>query len=273
MGEGIVVKPKNNHIKLSVVIISGNEESMIIDCIKSAKFADEIILVTTPSNTDNTQKIAQNTYPKLISDHISTPGIDFSAWRNHGAKLANGQWILFLDADERITSNLKKEILSITNSSNLNFTNYDIPRANYFLGKRVRFGNTYPDYVKRLFLKSKFIGFKGKLHEQPQISGPSSVIKSDLLHYTHRDLTSMLEKTIKWTKLEADLLFKANHPPVVWWRFPRMMLTKFFERLIKQQMFRDGTVGWISVIFEVFNTFIIYARLWEMQQNEKSRYL
>jgi len=263
---------KKNPI-LSVIVIAGNEQDMISDCLKSALFADELILITTPANTDDTLKIAKEITPKLISSHYSTPGIDFSAWRNHGAKLAKGKWILFLDADERISPELKSEIQKIINHPDPKFTNYDLPRANYFLGKRVRFGNTYPDYVKRLFLKAMFLGFKGKLHEQPQITGQSAKITTDLLHYTHRDLTSMLEKTIKWTKLEAELLLKADHPPVVWWRFPRMMFTKFFERLIKQQMFRDGTVGWISVIFEVFNTFIIYARLWEMQQNEKSRHL
>lgn len=270
MGEGIMV---NKNLKLSVIVIAGNEQSMISDCIKSALFADEIILITTPANSDKTISIAQKITSKLIHNHVSTPDIDFSAWRNHGAKLANGKWILFLDADERISPELKSEIQTIINDPNPKLTNYDLPRANYFLGKRVRFGNTYPDYVKRLFLKSKFSGYQGKLHEQPNITGESAKIKNDLLHFTHRDLTSMLEKTIKWTTLEAELLYKSNHPPVVWWRFPRMMFTKFFERLIRQQMFRDGTVGWISVIFEVFNTFIIYARLWEMQQNEKSRHL
>jgi hypothetical protein len=66
--------------------------------------------------------------------------------------------------------------------------------------------------------------------------------------------------------MEAKELYQTTHPPVVWWRFIRMMLTKFIYRLFYQQMFRDGIVGWISVIFESFDTFMIYARLWELQQ-------
>jgi hypothetical protein len=81
----------------------------------------------------------------------------------------------------------------------------------------------------------------------------------------------MVNKTLAWTDTEAKALFKADHPPVVWWRFIRMMFTKAWERLIKQQMWRDGQVGWVSVIFEVFNTFLIYARLWELQQKQNQK--
>jgi hypothetical protein len=76
----------------------------------------------------------------------------------------------------------------------------------------------------------------------------------------------MLIKSISWTDTEAKMLLAVNHPPVVWWRILRMMFTKIWERLIRQQMWRDGTVGWISAIFESFDTFMIYARLWELQQ-------
>jgi hypothetical protein len=93
-------------------------------------------------------------------------------------------------------------------------------------------------------------------------------LKHDLLHFTHTDLTSMLQKSIAWTDMEARAIHAGNHPPVVWWRFIRMMLTKIWQRLIREQIWRDGTVGWISLIFETFDTFIIYARLWELQQNE-----
>jgi hypothetical protein len=68
--------------------------------------------------------------------------------------------------------------------------------------------------------------------------------------------------------MEAQALFQNNHPPVVWWRFIRMMLTKIWQRLIVQRMWQDGVVGWISVIFETFDTFLIYARLWELQQKQ-----
>jgi glycosyltransferase involved in cell wall biosynthesis len=251
---------------LSVIIVAGNEEKMIADCLKSCAFADEVIICH--NSTDNTIKLAKQIYPKVIikENKLNQQKFDFAVARNIGFKEARSSWVLYLDCDERITLALSKEIIKITKSKEVPFTNYDIPRANYFLGQRVRYGGTYPDYVKRLFLRSSFSGYVGSLHEQPQISGPSSVLKNDLIHLTHRDLTSMLEKSIKWTVIEAEMLHDSGHPPVVWWRFPRMMFTKFWQRFVKEQMWRDGIVGLISVIFEVFDTFIIYARLWEIQQ-------
>lgn len=251
---------------LSIIIIAGNEEKMVGDCLKSCAFADEIIICH--NSTDNTIKLAKQIYPQVIikENKLNHQKFDFSVARNIGFKEAHSTWVLYLDTDERITPKLQTEIIKVINQKNNPITNYDIPRANYFLGQRVKHGGTYPDYVKRLFLRSSFSGYTGSLHEQPKISGPGSVLKKDFIHLTHRDLTSMLEKSIKWTKVEAEMLYSSGHPPVVWWRFPRMMFTKFWQRFVKEQMWRDGIVGLISVIFEVFDTFIIYARLWEMQQ-------
>jgi len=260
-------------MKLSIIILAGNEAEMIKECLISASFADEIILVLANSS-DNTKKIAKSLkIPLKVIETTDKYNKNFSKWRNLGYKAATGDWLLYLDADERITSELKSEILLTINSTNL-VNYYAIPRANYYLGKRVRFGGSYPDYVKRLYVKKHFSGYRGYLHEEPMVKGEIGYLKNDLLHYTHRNLNSMLQKTLVWTDLEAEALFKAAHPPVVWWRFPRMMLTKTWQRLIKEQMWRDGTVGWISVIFESFDTFIIYAKLWEKQvYDSKSRHL
>ena len=181
---------------LSIIIICGNEEDMIFDCLKSASFAKEIILVATPSTTPKTLKLAQKAFAKLIITTVDQPQIDFSLWRNSGYKLATSKWILYLDADERISNSLQKEIIAKINQPS-SITNYDIPRANYFLGQRVRYGNSYPDYVKRLFKKNSFKGYAGIIHEQPQIEGPSAALQSDFLHYTHRDLSSMLQKSTR----------------------------------------------------------------------------
>jgi glycosyltransferase involved in cell wall biosynthesis len=256
---------------ISIIVLAGNEEKMIVDCLKSCNWVEEIILVAANSS-DNTINLAK----KIISNIKIVKTNDeynknFSKWRNLGFKLSTKDWILYIDADERITLNLKNQIIKNINTSKLCFSHFAFPRANYFLGQRVRFGGSYPDYVKRLYKRKYFSGYNGILHEEPIISGELGFIKSDLLHYTHRDLYSMVNKTLVWSDTEAQALYKSGHPPVVWWRFIRMMLTKFGERFIKQQMWRDGEVGWISVIFETYNTFLIYARLWELQQKQNQK--
>jgi glycosyltransferase involved in cell wall biosynthesis len=252
---------------ISIIIIASNVESTIKDCLLSCRFAKEIILIT--NATDNTIAIAKKTLP-LIKIYPSTDPneryFNYSAARNIGLRYSTQPWILYVDDDERISFRLKKQIISILNS-NTRITNYDIPRANYFMGHRVKYGGTYPDYVKRLFKKASLIRFEGVLHEQPVVIGPGSLLTGYFRHYTHRNLLLMLKKSIIWTNLEADLIFRTNHPPVVWWRIIRMMCTKLIHRLIIQKMWRDGIVGWISVIFETFDTYMIYSQLYEFQQN------
>lgn len=260
-----------NKTPISIVVLAGNEEKMIVDCLRSCNWVKEIVLVAANS-TDKTVSLAKKTIRNIkVVKTFDEYNKNFSKWRNLGFKNATQKWILYIDADERIPLALKNKIIKIVEVNSEKFTHYAIPRANYFLGQRVRFGETYPDYVKRLFNKDYFEGYKGVLHEQPVVSGQLGYIKSDLLHYTHRDLTSMVNKTLVWTDTEAQALFKSGHPPVVWWRFLRMMATKSWERLVKQKMWRDGQVGWISVIFEVFNTFLIYGRLWELQQKQNQK--
>ncbi len=256
---------------LSIIILAGNEEQMIVDCLKSCNWVSEIILVAANS-TDNTVNLARKTVKSIqIVKTKDQYNKNFSKWRNLGYQNVTKDWLLYIDADERITPELKKEIIKKINIKNNPISHYAIPRANYYLGKRVKYGGSYPDYVKRLYYRDYFEGYKGVLHEEPIVKGPLEHLKSDLIHYTHRDLTSMVNKTLVWTDMEAQALFQNNHPPVVWWRFIRMMLTKSWERLIVQKMWRDGTVGWISVLFETFDTFLIYARLWEIQQKQNKQ--
>jgi len=247
---------------ISIIIIAGKESKVINRALTSAAWADEIIFVA--ANSDAATINLAKKYTKKIYQTEDEFGKHFAKWRNLGLSKAKSNWVFYLDADEEITLKLKNELISIACKKS-EHSHYAVPRQNYYLGKRVRFGGSWPDYVKRFFKRSSLKKWQGKLHEQPVVSGTLGYLTHPLNHYTHRDLTSMMEKTIAWTQLEAKALYDASHPPVVWWRFFRMMATKFWQRLIIQKAWKDGTVGWINAIFEMFNTFIIYARLWEMQ--------
>jgi glycosyltransferase involved in cell wall biosynthesis len=250
--------------KISVIVLARNEAEVIEDCLKSVKWAEETVLVDT-GITDGTLKIGEKYGVKVVK--ADTNGLEFARWRNLGKEKARGDWVFYVDADERVTPQLREEIQKVINK--LDFAAYEIPRRNFFLGKEMRYGGAWPDYVKRLYQKKKLKRWVGKLHESPVVEGKIGKLQNPLIHQTHRDLTSMMNKTIAWTAIEADLLYQTKHPPVVWWRFLRMMADKFFQRMIKQSAWRDGTEGFINAIFETFNTFIIYARLWEMQQGNK----
>lgn len=255
-------------MKLSVIIITKNEEEVIEDCLKSVRsLANEIILVNSGS-TDKTLQIAKKYGAKIID--APSKKLEFSKWRNVGLKAAKGDWVFYVDADERATPELRKEIKLVTKDRRSTVA-YEIPRRNYYLGQEMHYSGTWPDYVKRLFRKKKLKCWERELHEDPIFEGKMEKLKNPLIHITHRDLSSMVEKTREWSKIEANLLYKAKHPPVAWWRILRIMLTEFWHRGIKLQGWRDGTVGWIEIIFQMFSRFITYARLWEMQcQKQKS---
>ncbi len=235
---------------------------MIGECLESLRFADEIVIVDT-GNTDRTNEIGRNYGAKIVK---YTGPRDYSGFRNAAAKKAKGDWLLYIDADERVTEKLAVEIKSDIIGPNPAAV-YALPRKNIYLGKELKYGGWGGDYVTRLIRRSALKTWTGILHEQPEYTGRMSKLNSRLTHVSHRDLSSMLEKSLIFTENEALLRLKADHPRLTWWRFFRVMFTEFWYRFIKLSAWRDGTEGVIDGIFQVFNTFIIYARLWEMQIN------
>lgn len=241
--------------KLSVIVIAKNEEDRIADCLDSLSFCDEIIVVDSGSE-DRTKEIAKRMGAKVF-DYMSD---NFSSLRNFGLEKANNEWILYVDADERVTGALAFDIkYQIVNSK---YAVYKIRRKNFYFGS-----HQWPfiEEIERLFKKKALKGWKGKLHESPIFEGNVGRLNGFLNHYTHRNLTSMVKKTIEWSEIEADLRFKSNHPKVTWWRFLRVMITAFFDSYIRQKGWKAATVGIVESLYQAFSIFITYARLWELQ--------
>ncbi len=254
-------------ILISAVIIARNEEDMIADCLDSVSFCDEVLVVDNGS-LDNTREIAERTGAKVFE--LETE--DFSKLRNYGLQKAMGKWILYVDADERVTGELKKAIMYLTgnNDRGQQLNGYFVKRKNFYFGSAKQ--NEWPhiERIERLFKKDSLKGWKGKIHESPIVDGEIGSLDGFLLHYTHRNLTSMLEKTIEWSKIEAELRFKSGHPKMRWWRFSRVMLVAFFDSYIRQGGWKVGTIGLIEGMYQSFSIFVTYSRLWEMQKkNEK----
>jgi glycosyltransferase involved in cell wall biosynthesis len=253
---------KNN---ISAIVITKNEEEKIGECLESLSWVDEILVIDTGSD-DKTIEIA--TKKKAIVVSYSKGG--FSDWRNQGAKEAKGDWLLYVDADERVTPLLRKEILKVVKNS-VKIALYAIPRRNIILGKEMKHGGWWPDYVKRLMKKSVFVKWEGDLHENPVVKGELGHLKNPLVHIKHAKLSEMVEKTNKWSEIEAKLLFKSGHPKMVGWRFFRIMATELWYRLIRLKGFLDGAEGVIYAIYQMWSKFITYGKLWEMQLEKKKK--
>lgn len=244
--------------KISAVILSKDSEGLIPDCLKSVKFCDEIIVVDADSK-DKTLEIAKNFGAKIIR---SEPN-DYANSRNLGLKNASFDWVLYIDTDERVTPELAKNIKKAV--TNPNFSAYKLKRKNFYFGN---YEWPYIEKLERLFRKENLKGWYGKIHESPQLSGKIGSLDGYLTHYTHRDLSSMVKKTMEWSKIEAELRFKANHPAMSWWRFPRVMITAFLNSYVKQKGFKAGIVGLVESMYQSFSIFITYVRLWELQRKK-----
>lgn len=246
--------------QLGVIIIAKNEENLIADCIESVKFADEIIVIDN-SSTDRTREVAEHFGARVINFKSD----DFSILRSVGLRSAKTKWVLYIDADERVTESLREDILSQLSISRVSYSAYSLQRKNFYFGN-----NEWPyiEKIERLFRKEKLKRWEGKLHESPVVEGEKGDLKGFLNHYTHRDLSSMVQKTLVWSKVEANLRFKANHPQMSLWRFPRVMLTAFYDSYIRQKGYKVGTIGIIESTYQAYSMFLTYARLWELQQKE-----
>lgn len=245
-------------MKLSAVVIAKNEEDVLEGCLNGLKFADEIIVLDN-SSTDNSARIAQNKGALVFP----TRGHDFSYLRNIAREKASGDWLIYIDADEIVTPSLAEEIRKNISDAGRNVA-FSLRRKNNYLG------TDWPEEERmvRLFRKEFLLGWHGSLHETPDVTGPVGMLNNPLMHFTHRDISSMIVKTNEWSETEADLRLKNNHPVMTSFRFIRVMMTAFYKSYITQRGWKAGTAGMIESLYQSFSLFITYAKLWE-KQNRK----
>lgn len=185
--------------KLSVVLVTFNEEKNLSACLDSVKdLADEIIIVD-GSSTDKTCEIA-NKYGAKVVVVENLP--NFHINKQKAIDLATKDWILQLDADERVTPDLQKEILLTINDKQPTINGYWIPRKNWFLGRFLMKGGQYPDYTLRLYRRGKGHLPQVHVHEQAEVIGNVEYLKHALLHYPYKNFASYL---VKWNRYN-DLL-------------------------------------------------------------------
>jgi glycosyltransferase involved in cell wall biosynthesis len=189
---------------ISAVIITFNEEENIQDAIRSVSWADEVVVVDCGS-ADRTVEIAKTagakTYKKEWKGYI--------AQKNWANGKAVKEWILSLDADERVTPELKMEILHIMETGT-EMDGYYIPRRARFLGRYIRHCHWYPDYQLRLFRKNKSVWTGGLVHERVEVEGKIGRLNNDLIHFTYKDIADQTEKLNRYSSLWALDAFKAG---------------------------------------------------------------
>lgn len=242
---------------LSVAIITLNAAAQLEECLKSAHFADDIVVVDSGS-TDGTQALAERYGARIIA----LPWLGFGPQKQFAVNAARHDWVLCLDADERITPELQASIEStLTDPAH---GAYRFPRCNRFLGRYLKYGEGYPDWSLRLFDRRQAGWSDDAVHEKVVATGSIGRLAGDLLHDSAENLATYLNKQNRYTSLAADMALAAGKRA----SFSRLALSpivRFIKFYFVRQGFRDGLPGLIHIAIGCMNSFLKYAKMFERQ--------
>ncbi len=248
------------NINLSAVIIALNEENNIKDCLESVSWADEIVVVDSFSSDETANIVKKYTdrfFQKEFKGHIEQ--------KNYALSLANGKWIVSIDADERISDELKNEIKETINSPSP-LSGYFIRRENYYLGKKINHSGWNPDCKIRLFRKDKGKWGGRNPHDSVILNGKAGYLKAPIIHLSYNNLERHFSQIDYFTSIGAEEYFQSGKKC----RLYHLLFLPFvtlFKKLILKGAFLDGERGVMISLSTVFSEFLKYAKLWEL--NEK----
>ncbi len=243
---------------ISVIVITLNEEENIRDCLASVEWADEIVIVDAES-ADRTAEIARQFTPHVFV----RPWEGFSASKNFAVAQCHHDWVLWLDADERVTPSLAHEIREAI--ANGEYDAYEMPRLANFLGRWIYHSGWYPGHVLRLIRRELARFNDAKVHEGLDYHGPRGRLKNHLLHYTDRTLEHYFRKFNRYTSLSAEQLYEQKRPFRLWdllFRPPYL----FFRMYLLKRGFLDGLQGFMLAVLSSAYVFTKYAKLWELHR-------
>lgn len=258
----------SENIKLSVALAVYNEESNLAACLDSIKeLAGEIVIVDGHSS-DQTVAIAQKFGATVISEENRT---NFHINKQLAIDACHGQWILQLDADERVSSMLSTEIATIVNSDPAKgFDAYYLKRHNYFLGRWMNKGGMYPDPVIRLFRKDKAHLPQASVHELMTVEGAIGWLSQDLLHIADPSFSRYLLRSNRYTTLQAEEWLSGGDIGIDTVSIIKYFLLKpfmrFFEIYIRHKGFMDGFPGFVFAYYSGLHIISSYVKYWEKKK-------
>jgi len=244
-------------VNVSIICITKNEEANISDCLRSVQWAQEFVVVDSGS-TDSTVSLARGFTDKVFE----RPWDGYGEAKNFALSQCTGEWVFWIDADERVSLELAKEIESALSRPLDRVAGFSTPRKAFFLGKWIKHCGWYPGRVTRLFRRRAASFTIDRVHEQLLLDGSIENLDSDLLHYTDPNLFHYFRKLNKYTSLAAQDLesrgkrfsvFQLVGKPL--WTFVRMFIVK--------RGFLDGIHGFVLSALSACYVFAKYAKLWE----------
>ena len=246
--------------KISVVIVTFNEELNIERCLGSVQWADEIIVVDAFS-TDTTAKICRRMKAKVLLRKWE----GFAAQKQFALSATSHEWVLLLDADEEVTPEVGTEIERVL-SQQPECAGYEIGRKSYFLGQWMKHGGWYPDIQLRLVLKSLASVSQRPVHEGLEVKGRIGRLHGALHHYSYHSLRQYIAKTNDYTSLDVmNKLGLTNRRRVRWYNLIINPTSVFVRMFFALRGFNDGFRGFLLAVYSSIYKLLLYAKTWEYQ--------
>jgi glycosyltransferase involved in cell wall biosynthesis len=252
-------------MSLSVILITKNEEANLKECLESVSFADEIIVVDSQSS-DKTQEIAQSFGANL---EITSDWPGFGPQKNRALNLATKDWVLSIDADERVTPELKEEILAVV-AARESANCYAIPRSSWYCGRFMKHSGWYPDYVDRLFKRGTAKFSDHLVHERLLPDGSVGKLKNHFLHYSFRDFSQVLKKIDTYSTASAEQAYLNGKRSSIA-KAVGHGLWAFIRTYFLRKGFLDGSQGLALAISNAEGTYYRYIKIWLLEQSGKSK--
>ncbi|MDT8415185.1 MAG: glycosyltransferase family 2 protein [Flavobacteriaceae bacterium] len=243
---------ERKNVKITALLIVYNEVSHIREVLENVSFADEIIVVDSFS-TDGTVDIIRD-FPKV--NLFQNPFENFTDQRNFAISKASNNWILFIDADERLPQKTIDEIKTEVCKPDAHAA-YFIRRQIYFQKKRLRFGGRNKDKIERLFQKDKALYKKGRLvHEKLDVQGTVGILKNEMLHYPYKNFSHIEQKRKHYAQLKAQEIYQSGETTYAVW-FALKGVYKFVRQYVLRLGFLDGVCG---LVLAILNAKYVYMR-------------
>ena len=245
-------------MKISAVILSKNEENNIRKCLETLNFCDEIIVID-DNSSDNTKEIVKTFKVKLFTRKLNN---NFADQRNFGLDKAKNEWVIFLDADERISNSLSDEIKKVIKENGVD--GYYIKRIDNIWGKEIKHGET--GNIRLLRLARKNAGrWERKVHEEWKINGKTKLLVNPIIHYPHQTIGEFIKDINYFSDIHAKANLeegkKSNIFKIIF--YPKL---KFIKNYFLYLGFLDSIQGLLIALIMSLHSFLSWSKLWTLQK-------
>jgi glycosyltransferase involved in cell wall biosynthesis len=250
---------------ISAIVVCFNEEERIQECLESLNWCDEIVVVDAFS-TDRTPEICR----RYTDRFIQRQWMGYRDQKAFAHSQASKDWVLLVDSDERVTTELKDEILSALSVSDDRYAAYAVPRLVFYLDRWWWRGGWYPDYDVRLFRRERGTWGGSNPHEKILVDGPVCRLRHPLHHYSYRNIDDHLRRINRFTTISAEELKNDGAT----WRLSDALLrpaARFFRSYFLKRGFMEGFAGFHVAVTAAVYVFLKYAKLWELELEEKKK--